>query len=220
MRVVPSERRLVVFDFDGTLADTVEGITSVARRVLLAHGLSEEELGDLRRIVGPPFPQAFSLVYGFSPDEAATITEEYRAIYNQGGIELWPAYPGIPDLLARLRGAGRLLAVASSKRDPIVRQALVDEGILDSIDFVAGRLFDEDTKPASIRRCLEALDVSPDEAIMVGDRFYDMDAAREAGLPCVGVHYGQTCPREELEQAGACAIAETVEELGQVLLGS
>ena len=65
-----SGRKLVIFDFDGTLSNTIEGITSTARTVLRAHGLSDADMGDLRRIVGPPFPEAFSLVYGFSTEEA------------------------------------------------------------------------------------------------------------------------------------------------------
>lgn len=216
----PCDRRLVIFDFDGTIADTVDGILRTARPILLAHGIKEEGLGDMRRIVGPPFPQAFSMVYGFSPEEADQITAEYRSVYGEGGIELWPTYPGIPELLASLRASGRLLAVASSKRDVLVRRALSDEGIAEDFDVVMGKLDDKgDTKPATIRRCLEALDVPPSDAIMVGDRFYDVDAAREAGIPCVGVHYGRTCEREELERAGACAVAETVGELARVLLG-
>ena len=57
-----SDSRLVIFDFDGTLADTVPSIVSTARTVLLDHGLTEETMGDLTRLVGPPFPQAYSLV--------------------------------------------------------------------------------------------------------------------------------------------------------------
>ena len=111
-----SGRKLVVFDFDGTLSNTIEGITSTARAVLRAHGLSDADMGDLRRIVGPPFPEAFSLVYGFSTEEAEQITDEYRAIYNTLGAEAFPAIPGMADLADSLREAGKVLGVASSKR--------------------------------------------------------------------------------------------------------
>jgi len=87
-----SGRRLVIFDFDGTLADTLSGITDTARRVLLERGFDEEGLGDLSRLVGPPFPQAFRLVYGVSEAEAKAITARYREIYGAGGPKLWPAF--------------------------------------------------------------------------------------------------------------------------------
>ena len=80
MRWDVGSRKLVLFDFDGTIADTLPGITSTARRVLLERGYPEEDLGDLSRLVGPPFPQAFSLVYGVSADEAKAITARYREI--------------------------------------------------------------------------------------------------------------------------------------------
>ena len=113
-------RRLVIFDFDGTLANTVPTIVSTARTVLARHGLTDEAMGDLTRLVGPPFPQAYSLVYGFSEEEAAQITAEYRAIYRGIGPEAWPLFDGVAALLRRLRSAGRLTAVASSKQMAMV----------------------------------------------------------------------------------------------------
>ncbi len=100
-------RRLVIFDFDGTLANTVPVIVRTARTVLARHGLTDDDMGDLTRLVGPPFPQAYSLVYGFSEDEAAQITAEYRAIYRTIGPEAWPLFDGVAGLLRRLRAAGR-----------------------------------------------------------------------------------------------------------------
>ena len=72
-------RALVLFDFDGTLADTIAGICSTARTVLRAHGIPEEELARVPQIIGPPFPQAFSLVFGLSEGEAAQVTAQAAA---------------------------------------------------------------------------------------------------------------------------------------------
>ena len=66
---------------------------------------------------------------------------------------------------------------------------------------------------------MDRTEVGPQDAVMVGDRFYDVDAATEVGIPCVGVHYAHTCEMAELWDAGAVAVAETVEELGNILLG-
>lgn len=213
-------RRLVIFDFDGTLANTVPVIVRTARTVLARHGLTDDDMGDLTRLVGPPFPQAYSLVYGFSEDEAAQITAEYRAIYRAIGPEAWPLFDGIVDLLSRLRAAGRLTAVASSKQMPMVRTALADNRIADLFDLALGKSSDaEGDKVALIARTLRELGVSADGAVMVGDRHHDVEAAAACGVPCVGVTYGGTGTVEELMGAGACACADTVEELGRVLLG-
>jgi len=215
-----SGRRLVIFDFDGTLADTLSGITDTARRVLLERGFDEEGLGDLSRLVGPPFPQAFRLVYGVSEAEAKAITARYREIYGAGGPKLWPAFPGVPELLEHLRAAGCTVAVASSKRQRMIDRAIADEGIADLIDIPRGKHDDHaESKDAIIKDLLVETGLSPDDAVMVGDRRFDVSAAATNGVPCVGVLYGHTCEREELEHAGACGIAETVAGLERLLLG-
>ena len=122
-------RKLVIFDFDGTLANTVPSIVSTARTVLARHGLTEESMGDLKRLVGPPFPQAYEWVYGFSPEEAAQITTEYRALYNTIGASAWPLFPGVREMLSSVRDAGRLTAVASSKQMRLISRALDDNDI-------------------------------------------------------------------------------------------
>lgn len=215
-----SGRRLVVFDFDGTLSDTIAGIIATARTVLRNHGLSDGGMGDLRRLVGPPFPEAFSMVYGFSAEEAAQITEEYRAIYNTLGAEAFPAIPGMAGLADSLHAAGKVLAVASSKRAALLERGMRESGLAPHFDVYLGKLDDgTDTKPQTIRRVMDRTGVGPQDAVMVGDRFYDVDAATEVGIPCVGVHYAHTCEVAELWDAGAVAVAETVEELGNILLG-
>lgn len=213
-------RGLVIFDFDGTLADTIAGIISTARTVLLRHGLTEEEMGDVRRIIGPPFPQAFSSVYGLSEEEAAQVTEEYRAIYLGLGPEGWPLYPDVRELLVDLRAAGRTLAVASSKRQRIVECAVADNGVGGLFLAVLGKASDaQGDKAATIGRVLERAGAGPGDAVMVGDRHHDVEAAAACGVPCVGVTYAGTAAPGELEAAGACAVAASVDELRRVLLG-
>lgn len=214
-------RRLVIFDFDGTLADTIPAITATARTVLLGHGLAEDELGDLLRLVGPPFPQAYSLVYGFSPEEAMQITREYREIYHGLGVAAWPLFDGVRELLEDLRAAGRLTAVASSKRSFMVERALEDNGVSALFDVRRGKPSDEEVaKATTIAQVLDDLGLSAADAVMVGDRHHDVEAASACGMPCVGVTYGGAAAPGELEGAGACAVAATVDELRRVLLGS
>lgn len=213
-------RELVIFDFDGTLADTVPGITATARRVLMRHGLAEKDLGDLTRLVGPPFPQAYSMVYGFSPEEAAQITAEYREIYAGLGPSGWPLFDGVRELLEDLRAAGRRLAVASSKRQALVELALADNAIEELFDVRMGKVSDAQAdKAATIAQVLELTGVPAARAVMVGDRHHDVESAAEVGVACVGVTFGGTAAPGELEAAGACAVAHTVAELRAALLG-
>lgn len=215
-----TSRAVVLFDFDGTLANTVPTIIKTARTVLLRHGLTDETLGDVRRLVGPPFPQAYSLVYGFSPEEATQITAEYRAIYTKLGVEGWPLFEGMRELLEDLRAAGRRLGVASSKRMGLVAQALEDNGVADLFDVAFGKPSDDNISKAQIiESALDALGAAPDETVMVGDRHHDVDAATACGMPCVGVSFGGATRPGELEDAGACSVAGTVDELRRVLLG-
>ena len=212
------ECKAVIFDFDGTLADTMPTIVKTARRVLLDVGLKEDELGDLTRLVGPPFPQAFSWIYGMSPEEAMDVTERYRVLYNHLGLDAWPAFIGIADMLLRLKDQGKQLAVASSKKHSLVNKAIADNGFDSVFDVVCGKLNDVNySKADAILAALAALGVTASEAVMVGDRNHDALAAAEVGVPCVGVLWGNTGTPEELEDAGCVALVDTVDEFIELL---
>ena len=213
-----SHRNVVVFDFDGTIADTKAGIIATATTVLSAWGVPEADLARVGDLIGPPFPQAFEQVFGLSPDDALEVTHRYRAIYNHLGIEGWPAFDGVASLLRDLRGVGRRLAVASSKRTYLVNQGLEDNGIRGLFDVVCAKEHDSAaTKEDSIRMALASLGAKPEDAVMVGDRHHDVDAANACGIPCIGVLYGDTADRAELEDAGAIAVVDTVDELRPLL---
>lgn len=213
------ERGLVVFDFDGTLADTRAKIVETATEVLLGYGLSKDELGDVGRIIGPPFPAAFSEVYGLSAEDAAEVTRRYRELYAALGAAAWPPFEGIPELLGRLHDAGRRCAVASSKRQAVLERCLADGGIAGSFDVVCGKQDDDasTSKAETISEVVRLAGVPATQAVMVGDRSYDARGALGAGVPCVGVTYGGTGDVEELAGAGAVCVVDTVNELGRAL---
>ena len=211
-------RSVIVFDFDGTLGDTMPSIVETARVVLLEFGIPEDELGDLTRLVGPPFPQAFAQIYGLTMDEAIDITERYRRRYNHQGIEAWPAFDGVPEMLSALRAAGFKLVVASAKGDWLLKKALSDNCLTDTFDAICGKQNDMTyTKVDAIRDALAAVGAEPAEAVMVGDRDNDAEASAELGVPCIGVLWGGTGTLEELEGAGCVATVDTVAELTALL---
>lgn len=213
-------REAIIFDFDGTIADTKACIMSTATKVLTDWGVPAEQLSRVGDLIGPPFPQAFEQVFGLSEDDAIEVTRRYRDIYNHLGVDAWPAFPGMVQLLEELRDRGKLLAVASSKRAPLVLRGLEDNGMRGLFDTVRARDSDgKVTKADAIRLALADLEAAPARAVMVGDRFHDVEAAIACGIPCIGVLYGDTAKPGELEDAGAVAIASTVDELRSMLLG-
>lgn len=214
-----SQRPYVFFDFDGTLANTKPSIIATARQTLAEWGMTEEEMGDLNRLIGPPFPRAYTDIYGLSPADAEELTRRYRARYALLGPESHPLFDGMASLLRDLVAAGRRLAVTSSKRQEFAESMLADEGVRDVFSaVVAQRDPAHADKPYLVRATLEALGATPDQAVMVGDRFYDVQGAAANGVPCVGVLFG-TATRAELVGAGAAAVVESVAELRRVLLG-
>ena len=218
--VDPSRRDVIVFDFDGTIGDTLPSITATARGVLLDWGLPEESMVNLPKLVGPPFPQAYTIAFGLSEEDAAEVTERYRAIYKDLGASAWPAFPGMAELLDALRAAGRRLAVASSKRTPLLVRCLTDEGIADRFEVILGKGQDTVlTKAGTLAEVLRRMGAGGEDALMVGDRHYDVEAADSCGIPCVGVTYGNTAEPGELEAAGACVVVDSVDGLGEALLG-
>ena len=214
-------KRLVVFDFDGTLADTSPTIMAIARKVLMEHGLPTERLRDVGKLVGPPFPQAFTMVFGYSTEEAQAITDEYRALYWRAGARAWPLFDGMGELLRAIRASGRLLATASSKRQELLERCIRDDAVFDLFDLVRGKRHDDrGTKAETLAEVLGHLGVPAEDAVMVGDRRFDVEAARDNGVACIGVEYGHTAEPGELAGAGAVRVVKSVRELGDVLLGS
>lgn len=215
-----ASRPCVLFDFDGTLADTKRCIVETATEVLLGFGLTREQIGDAGRLVGPPFPAAFTLVYGLSEEDAAEVTRRYRAIYFKLGPESHPLFAGIRELLDELRAQGRRLGIVSSKNYKLIDAALADTGIEGLFDAVVSSRDPKDVgKQALVTRALEELGCVPHDAVMVGDRFYDIEGACACGVASLGVYLGNTAEDGELERAGATAVARSVAEMRAILLG-
>ena len=116
--------KTVLFDFDGTLFDTVEGITKSIQYALAKHGI-QEPLEKLRCFAGPPLVEKFMEVYGVSQAEGEQLVTEFRERYVPIGVYESRPFPGIGELLDRLRGAGLLLGLATSKPQAMAEQSSV-----------------------------------------------------------------------------------------------
>ena len=184
--------KAVLFDFDGTLADSSPGIFHTALYTVRALGVDKEyTIEDLRRFVGPPLRQCFVVAFGLDEsllDDAVAI---YRKEYEAKGRFMMELYPSMKEVLLSLKNDGLMLAVASFKSEALVYSCLEYLGILDLFDSVHGSSLTEDlTKGDIIKRVLSDLGIESDEAVMVGDTPSDAKGAEDAGTHFVGVSYG------------------------------
>ncbi len=215
------EREYILFDLDGTLTDPMEGITRSVQHALKYYGIEEPDLKTLCPFIGPPLKDSFMKYYDFPEEKAQEAIGKYREYFAVTGIFENQVYDGIEEMLGKLKAKGKILVVATSKPEEFAVQILEHFHLDGYFDFVCGASMDEKRvkKGEVIAYALETAglkDVS--KAVMVGDREHDAIGAGENGMDCVGVLYGYGS-REELEAAGVCKTAATVDELGEILLG-
>lgn len=208
----------ILFDFDGTVFDTAEGITKCVQYALGKMGI-EAELDELMCFAGPPLVEMFMQKYGMSEKDALYATELYRERYLPIGWAECSPFDGMHELMQRLRAAGKKLAVATSKPERLARQILEHYSMTDDFDLICGSEFDgtRGQKWEVIDFVLKSLGIEPADAIMVGDRKYDVIGAKKCGLDCIGVRFGYAEPNE-LEEHGAVYIAETADDLYNYLV--
>ena len=213
-----SKPDLVIFDLDGTLTDSADGIVSSFRHALGQIGATVPD-GDLTsRIVGPPMHHTLSAM-GLGEHTDAAIAA-YRADYTSRGWAINSLFDGIGPLLADLRAAGVRLAVATSKAEPTARRILAHFGLGGHFEVVAGASVDgtRATKADVLAHALAQLQPLPERVLMVGDRLHDVEGAAAHGIDAVvvGWGYGQADFAEATAARGRMHVA-TVAELRRAL---
>ena len=187
----------LLFDFDGTVFDTVEGITKSIQYALRKHG-RDAELEELRCFAGPPLVDKFMEVYEVSKEEAEQLVTDFRERYVPIGVYESSPFPGIRELLEAVRAAGKKTAIATSKPQALAELLLQRAGLRDLFDVVVGSGggVNNDAKWQIVTR----------------DTKYDVEGAKKCGIPCIGVRWGYAA-EGELEAAGTAAIVETPGEV-------
>ena len=214
-----------VFDVDGVLVDSVAPVTASINAALRDHGLPARGAEELRDYIGPPTYWTFGELLALPADsaEVAAAVATYRAHYEACYLEQTPLFPGVAEMLERV-SARIPLAVATSKSADFAAPLLEALGVARffAVTAAAAPLDADDDKTAIVARALEglaALGAAGGRAsAMVGDRSFDLVAARAHGLAAIGVSWGIGSVAE-LEAAGAEAIAATPAQLGELLLG-
>ncbi len=211
----------VIFDFDGTICDTGEGILKSAKYALEAFGIEcAEDWRELTHFVGPPLLVTFQEEYGADAQTADALVKKFRERYTNKGIFESCLYDGIPKLLKALKADGIKLAIASSKPQNYIETLLEQFGIRRFFDVICGVSFKTDceSKASIVGRCLEGLALPANEVIMVGDKSFDIDGAKANMLECIGVTWGYGTKFELIE---ACAkfIIDKPEDVESIALG-
>ncbi len=216
--------RYILFDLDGTLTDSREGIVRCVRETIAGYGDPVPPEETLLRFIGPPLQDSFIRFCGYSAEKTADAVERFRLRYEPVGQYENRAAPGMAELMGRLRERGYVLALASSKPENLCVSICARFGFTPHLSALAGSPPNGDQeKEDSIREVMRQLDLTEKDlpqVLMVGDRKFDVLGARACGIDCVGVEFFGYAPEGELEEAGAVAVVSTPEELEAFILSA
>jgi len=218
-------KKYVFLDLDGTITESAVAILSSAEYALKKLGIEDDDPEKKRAFIGPPLTVGFGELYGLSGDTLEQAIKLYREYYVGGGYKDSPLYDGIEETLLKLKNEGRVLMMVTSKPKYIAQLVADYHGMGKYLSAVIGPVEEkvkagkEDLIEEAAKNVIRMLDDSAltvediyHEAVMVGDRRYDMEAAKNLGLLAIGALYGYGT-REELENAGADFIAEKPEDI-------
>lgn len=183
--------KLIIFDFDGTIADTSPGILDSHKFALASMGRSIPEESELLKVIGGQLLKTYIDVFEFDEQSAVKAVKIYRDRYANVGINLANPYDGFEDLITQLKNCGYYIGVATLKAERFAKEILAKFNMLDKFDVVCG--MDENdslTKADLIEKCIEFCKVDKSQAILVGDSNNDLKGAEAVGVQFIGVTYG------------------------------
>lgn len=211
----------VIFDFDGTVADTGEGILKSLQYSFEQMGRAVPDLSDLKKFIGPPIHYSYVTFYGVSEEEVEEYIKKYRERYRKIGIFECFVYPGMRETLESLRKAGVKIGIASSKPIKLIYDVMEYLKLTEYFDAVVGTQFDDSNHPGKTDLVLQSMeklgDADKKRTLMVGDRYFDIDGAAGAGVDSAGVTYGYGS-REEFMEHGATYIVDSPQEILNIVL--
>ena len=208
----------ILFDLDGTIIDSEEGILNSVRYALEKMGYPIPEKKELNKFIGPPLFVSFSEFCGMSKEDAEKAVACYREYYRPTGIYEFTVYSGVASMLKKLADSGRKLYLATSKPEIFARQILEHCDLAKYFTDITGSLLPSgrDTKVEVINHILATHTLDAADTVMVGDRHQDIEGAHEAGLLAIGITYGYGSEKE-LNRAGADVVAYSTKELYTII---
>ena len=199
----------IIFDADGTLLDTLPGIYegfNLVMKKLNRPALSHDAI---KPFIGPSLVETFTTRLSFSPEETTAAVGYYRDFYWERGYRMCEFFPGILELLKKMKADGKILCIATNKPQPFIDLILKQWNVADYFTVVAGAELTESStdKTSLVRRA-----ICDKSAVMVGDRYVDIAAAKSAGIDSIGVLWG-TAEDGEFVKYPPTHIAKDVKEL-------
>ena len=209
-------KKAIFFDLDGTLTDSGEGIMNCAALALEHFGLPVPDREQMRVFVGPPLDQTF-IRFGVPADRTDKAIAVFRSRYRTvGKFENFP-YPGIRETLQTLKEQGHRLFVATSKPEVLANEVLNHFDLARYFEQIAGATLDGSrSHKADVITYLLGLTGDVGQTLMVGDTAFDVIGAAAHGIPTIGVSWGYGTV-EDMEKAGAKAIAHSMDELAELI---
>lgn len=215
--------KYLLFDLDGTITKSEEGIFNCIKYALDWAGIPYPEYSVFRSFIGPSLYDSFVREFGMGDARAKEMVAKYRERYNGVGLFEAEVYDGVADTLRMLKEKGCILSVATSKPTEPTLRILEKFGVRKYFDVVVGSNPDGtgSDKKNIISQVLESLKkdhgltedmIDENQVVMIGDRRYDIEGGKACGLQTIGVLYGYGS-REEFEAAGADHIVETPNDI-------
>lgn len=208
----------VLLDFDGTIADTGEGIFSSVRYAIEAMGFDPLPEEIIHTFIGPPIFSSFKRELNLSDEDSAKAVEKYRQRYVEDGIYKLQIYDGLEKLMLDMKKSGIKLAIASSKPENFILKILEFLKMDNLFDYISAPESDKapESKTALVERAVSRLGIEKSRAVMIGDRYFDIDGAKGAEIDSIGVTFGFGS-KNELQNAGATYIAECADDIRKII---
>lgn len=207
--------QFILFDLDGTLIDSGSGITRCVMYALDKFHIKVEDPQQLRPFIGPPLKYSFQTFCGLGEADSELAVKYYRERFSTKGVYENEVYPNVEKTLQELKERGKTLIIATSKPEKYTIEILKYLHLYEYFDYIVGATMDgsRSEKADVIRYALESAGIRDKaQAVMIGDRNYDILGAKENELHSIGVLYGFG-DREELTSAGADHLAEEVQDI-------
>lgn len=210
--------KTVVFDMDGTLIDSSEGVTKSVNYALKHYGKEVEELTKLNCCIGPPLIYSFTKFFGMTEEEAREAIDIYRERYDTIGVFECRLFPDIVPCMEELRNKGYRIALGSSKPEEMCRKILDHFNITKYFDDITGATKDGriDTKEEVLRELIRREGGDASGMILIGDTIYDVEGAASVGIKTIAVSFGFG-DMVEMRKAGIVAECDSFRELPDII---
>ncbi len=212
--------KTIVFDMDGTLIDSSEGVTKCVNHALKHFNKEVEDITKLNCCIGPPLIYSFTTFFGMTEEEAKEGIRLYRERYEPVGVFECKLFDGVENCLKELHRRGYRITLGSSKPEEMCKKILDHFNLTGYFDEVAGATKDGriDTKEEVLRELIRREGGNVSDMVLIGDTIYDVEGAASVGMDTIAVSFGFG-KMDEMKKAGILASCDSFDELPEIIKG-